>query len=166
MGAPGRGLFSGFTASFDPPAATAFGEDWHLAWRFARCVADSMARCRCETQRQISTHEAARSRRSRRGGGDEGWTSTLYGAGSVIDLQENLGAALDRYPPASGFTPDSYSDPNFPIKILFLTLNFPNPGLLPFHDLHHVATGYDSSFLGESEISVFELRAGCGKPLI
>jgi ubiquinone biosynthesis protein Coq4 len=34
------------------------------------------------------------------------------------------------------------------------------------HDLHHVATGYDSSLLGEAEISVFELRAGSGTPLI
>ena len=45
-------------------------------------------------------------------------------------------------------------------------MRFANPGLLPFHDLHHVATGYDASLLGEAEISAFELRAGWGKPLI
>jgi hypothetical protein len=84
----------------------------------------------------------------------------------LIDPQENVRDARDRYLTAAGFTTDSYSDPKFPIKLGFVTLNFPNPGLLPFHDLHHVATGYDSSFLGESEISVFELRTGSGTPLI
>ena len=84
----------------------------------------------------------------------------------MIDLTENVGVARDRYLAAAGFTTDSYSDPEFPIKLGFITLRFPNPGLLPFHDLHHVATGYDNSFLGESEISVFELRTGSGTPLI
>lgn len=84
----------------------------------------------------------------------------------MIDPQENVREARDRYLAAAGFTTQSYTDPNFPIKLGFFTLNFPNPGLLPFHDLHHVATGYDNSFLGESEISVFELRTGSGTPLI
>jgi hypothetical protein len=84
----------------------------------------------------------------------------------LIDPQENVRKARDRYLAAAGFTTQSYTDPNFPIKLGFFTLNFPNPGSLPFHDLHHVATGYDSSFLGESEISVFELRTGSGTPLI
>ena len=35
------------------------------------------------------------------------------------------------------------------------------------HDLHHIATGYDSSLSwGEAEISVFELHTGYGTPLI
>ena len=29
------------------------------------------------------------------------------------------------------------------------------------HDLHHVATGYDTDVLGEGEIGAFELAAGC-----
>jgi ubiquinone biosynthesis protein Coq4 len=84
----------------------------------------------------------------------------------MIDLQENVRFARDRYLAVSGFTTDSYSDPNFVVGIGFLKLRFPNPGLLPYHDLHHVATGYDSSLLGEAEISVFELRTGSGTPLI
>jgi hypothetical protein len=84
----------------------------------------------------------------------------------VIDPLENVRGARDRYLEASGFTTESYVDPNFIVKVGFLSLRFPNPGLLPMHDLHHVATGYDSSLLGEAEISVFELRAGCGIPLI
>ena len=84
----------------------------------------------------------------------------------MIDRPENVREARDRYLSASGFSTDSYADPNFTIKLGFLTMRFRNPGLLPFHDLHHVATGYDSSLLGEAEISVFELRTGSGTPLI
>lgn len=84
----------------------------------------------------------------------------------MIDSLENVLCARNRYLAASGFSTESYTDTNFTIKLGFLSLRFPNPGLLPMHDLHHVATGYDSSLLGEAEISVFELRAGWGTPLI
>jgi ubiquinone biosynthesis protein Coq4 len=84
----------------------------------------------------------------------------------MIDPLENVLRARDRYLVASGFTTQSYVDPQFNVKVGFISLQFPNPGLLPMHDLHHVATGYDSSLLGEAEISVFELRAGSGTPLI
>ena len=40
--------------------------------------------------------------------------------------------------------------------------DLPNPGFLPWHDLHHVATGYGTGLIGEAEISAYELRAGCG----
>jgi hypothetical protein len=33
---------------------------------------------------------------------------------------------------------------------------------VPLHDLHHVATGYATSWTGEAEISAWELAAGCG----
>jgi ubiquinone biosynthesis protein Coq4 len=42
----------------------------------------------------------------------------------------------------------------------------PNPGFLPWHDLHHVATGYGTGLIGEAEISAYELRAGCGSLMI
>lgn len=84
----------------------------------------------------------------------------------MTDPEENVLAARDRYLAAAGFTTESYVDPKFVVKVGVLKMTFANPGLLPWHDLHHVATGYDSSLLGESEISVFELRAGWGKPLI
>jgi ubiquinone biosynthesis protein Coq4 len=29
------------------------------------------------------------------------------------------------------------------------------------HDLHHIATGYDTSLVGEAEIGAWELAAGC-----
>lgn len=33
---------------------------------------------------------------------------------------------------------------------------------LRLHDLHHVLTGYDTSLVGEAEISAWELAGGCG----
>lgn len=84
----------------------------------------------------------------------------------MTDALENVREARDRYLAASGFTTASYVDPHFVVGVGFLKMKFKNPGLLPFHDLHHVATGYDSSLMGEAEISAFELRAGWGKPLI
>jgi hypothetical protein len=32
---------------------------------------------------------------------------------------------------------------------------------LPLHDLHHLATAYDTSWTGESEIAAWELASGC-----
>ena len=31
------------------------------------------------------------------------------------------------------------------------------------HDLHHVLTGYDTSWTGEAEIAAWELASGCGR---
>ena len=30
-----------------------------------------------------------------------------------------------------------------------------------FHDIHHVATGYDTTWLGEAEIAAWEISSGC-----
>ncbi len=32
---------------------------------------------------------------------------------------------------------------------------------VPLHDLHHVLTGYPTTFLGEAEIGAWELASGC-----
>lgn len=32
---------------------------------------------------------------------------------------------------------------------------------VPLHDLHHLATGYDTSWTGEAEIAAWELAGGC-----
>ena len=32
---------------------------------------------------------------------------------------------------------------------------------VPLHDLHHLVTGYDTSWTGEAEISAWELASGC-----
>jgi hypothetical protein len=51
------------------------------------------------------------------------------------------------------------------IKLGPLPVWFPNTkgrraALLP-HDLHHVATGYDTTLVGEAEIGAWELASGC-----
>jgi hypothetical protein len=46
-------------------------------------------------------------------------------------------------------------------------LSFPLPNsaarteAVPLHDLHHLATGYDTSWRGEAEIAAWELASGC-----
>jgi hypothetical protein len=73
----------------------------------------------------------------------------------------------DRFLAAFGLDTTGYTAPDFPVKpFRGVTLRFPNPGLLHFHDLHHVATGYGATVLGEAEVSAFELRAGCPSPLV
>ena len=48
-----------------------------------------------------------------------------------------------------------------------ITLTLPNTKArrraLPPHDLHHIATGYDTSWTGEAEIAAWELASGCGR---
>jgi hypothetical protein len=80
--------------------------------------------------------------------------------------QEPLSAALGRYYLANGFSPES---PETFIQVRFggITLPFPNTDgrrrVLRWHDLHHVATGYETDLRGEAEIAGFELGAGCGR---
>lgn len=73
---------------------------------------------------------------------------------------ESVRAARDRHLAANGFGIAGYRSHRFPVRVGPLTLVFSNPGLLPWHDLHHVATGYGTDLVGEAEISVFELRGG------
>lgn len=46
-----------------------------------------------------------------------------------------------------------------------LKLGFPNTAArvkaVRYHDLHHLATGYATDFLGEAEIAAWELASGC-----
>lgn len=38
--------------------------------------------------------------------------------------------------------------------------------MVPLHDLHHVATGYDVDLRSEAEIGAWELAAGCTTPTL
>jgi hypothetical protein len=79
----------------------------------------------------------------------------------MITVQEARDAFLAR----RGFTTESYDAPIVPIPIGPLTIPLPSSegrrALVRWHDLHHVLTGYDTDFVGEGEIGVWELRAGC-----
>jgi hypothetical protein len=48
-----------------------------------------------------------------------------------------------------------------------IPLWFPNTAArvraVKLHDLHHVVTGYDTSWKGEGQIAAWELAAGCGR---
>jgi hypothetical protein len=67
---------------------------------------------------------------------------------------------------ANGFGDDGgYSSKWVDFKLGKIPFPVPNtPGrvrAVRFHDLHHVLTGYDTSTLGEFEISAWEIGAGC-----
>jgi len=74
---------------------------------------------------------------------------------------ETVRAERDRYLAENSLTTDSYASPRFPIYVGKRPIYLPNPGYLPWHDLHHVATGYKTGLVGEAEISAYELRTGC-----
>ncbi len=48
-----------------------------------------------------------------------------------------------------------------------IPLGFPNSDsrrrAVKFHDVHHVLTGYGTSWTGEAEISAWEIASGCGR---
>jgi len=73
--------------------------------------------------------------------------------------------ARDRYLDENGFSLEEYRAPWFKVSVLGVTVPLPNPpsrrALVPLHDLHHVATGYDTDWVGEGEIGAWELGAGC-----
>lgn len=75
-------------------------------------------------------------------------------------------AARDRFLSENGFDLASYTSPHLPLHLGPWTVRVANPGLLPWHDMHHIATGYATSVIGEAEISVFELRGGVASPLV
>jgi hypothetical protein len=78
----------------------------------------------------------------------------------------SVGDARDRYFAQNGF-PAGYDDRWVRLRLGRRMLPiFPNTrarvAAVRIHDLHHVATGYDTSWTGEGEISAWELASGCG----
>lgn len=75
-----------------------------------------------------------------------------------------VGDARERYFAANGFD-GSYGERWVKLKAGPITFGFPNAaGRVPavkLHDLHHVVTGYDTTWTGESEIGAWELASGC-----
>jgi len=75
-------------------------------------------------------------------------------------------AGRDRYFAENDFGLESYTARHFPIYVGKRPIYVPNPGFLPWHDLHHVVTGYPTGLVGEAEISAYELRAGCRSVMV
>lgn len=67
---------------------------------------------------------------------------------------------------ANGFGADGgYAKRWVKVKLGPLPFWFPNSAgrvrAVRYHDLHHVATGYDTDFAGEGEIGAWEVASGC-----
>lgn len=89
----------------------------------------------------------------------------------LTDLSRPYDAALRvedaraDYLDENGFKVAEYTLPTVRLKVLGRYMDFPNTKArqwaIPLHDLHHLATGYGTDFVGEAEIGAWELRAGC-----
>jgi len=83
----------------------------------------------------------------------------MYADGSTVR------AARAEYFAANGFSDAGYNDSWVTIKLGPIPLAFPNTSsrkrAVPLHDLHHVATGYTTTWIGESEIGAWEIAGGC-----
>jgi hypothetical protein len=81
-----------------------------------------------------------------------------------VDLSMN--EALRLYFDANGFGPDGgYAADWVDLKLGPIPIPFPNTDArrraVRFHDLHHIATGYQTNYAGEFEIGAWEVATGC-----
>lgn len=83
----------------------------------------------------------------------------------TYDEHMSLAAARQRYCDAHGFDP-TYSERWVKLQAGPIPLYFPNAAgrrrAVRFHDLHHIATGYQTDWTGEAEIAGYEIGGGCG----
>src|SRR5204862_1379023 len=79
----------------------------------------------------------------------------------------SVGEAREAYFAANGFSLAGYTDRWVKLRVGPISLAFPNTqarrAAVQLHDLHHVATGYATTWTGEAEIAAWELAAGCGR---
>lgn len=79
-----------------------------------------------------------------------------------------VAAALGQHYSTHGLAPNGGADDAwFRIRLGRVSLRLPNPPArrraLVFHDVNHIATGYNTTFSqGEVAIAAFEIGAGCG----
>ena len=83
-------------------------------------------------------------------------------SGSALTLR----TARAAYFSDNGFPPDGgYSARWVKLKFGPIPLAFPNTAerkrAVPFHDLHHLTTGYATDLVGEAEIGAWEIASGC-----
>jgi hypothetical protein len=78
-----------------------------------------------------------------------------------------VGEAREAYFRDNGFTLAGYTDKWVKLKLGPIPFAFPNAparqAAVKLHDLHHVATGYATTWTGEAEIGAWEIGAGCGR---
>ena len=77
--------------------------------------------------------------------------------------------ARARYFEANGFSEAGYTEPWVKIQAGPIPFWIPNGAArqraVRFHDLHHVLTGYPTTWTGEGEIGAWEVATGCGTNL-
>ncbi len=75
--------------------------------------------------------------------------------------------AREHYFQENGLSEAGYAARWVRLKVGPVPLYFPNTGsrvrAVRLHDLHHIATGYGTSWIGEAEIGAWELAAGCSR---
>lgn len=70
-----------------------------------------------------------------------------------------VGDLLDPFLAAYGHGREGYGSRGFVLALGPIRLPLPNPGRLPFHDLHHIAIGAGQDTWGEIQVSAFARRA-------
>jgi hypothetical protein len=82
---------------------------------------------------------------------------------AALSLREARQIYFDR----NGFRNGGYDEKWVHIKAGRFGFCFPNIDArvrsVKLHDLHHVATEYDTSWVGEAEIGAWEIASGCGR---
>jgi len=78
----------------------------------------------------------------------------------------SLRAARAQYFRENGLDEDGgYSKRWVKVQVGYIPMWFPNTDArrraVWLHDLHHIVTGYDTSWVGEAEIAAWELGSGC-----
>ena len=84
---------------------------------------------------------------------------------AYYDSELTLLAARERYFEANNFGPDGgYKDRWVRVRVGPLPIIFPNTDArrraVPYHDLHHILTGYETTLRGETEIGAWEVSTG------
>lgn len=87
-----------------------------------------------------------------------------------LDPESTVREARDAYLEDNGFDMAAYTSKTFALPFLGREIHLPNPPsrqrVIARHDLHHALTGYGTDYIGEAEIGVWELRAGCNTPFL
>lgn len=92
--------------------------------------------------------------------------STVIFKEAAVDSTQTLRNALGDYFRDNGFGPDGGYSANW-VDFSLGPIPFPFPNsparkrAVPYHDLHHLVTGYRTDLRGEFEISAWEIGAGC-----
>ncbi len=76
-----------------------------------------------------------------------------------------LREAQRRFFERAGFVDGGYNEAWVKLKAGPITIAFPNTTArkraVVFHDLHHILTGYEATWVGEAEIGAWEIASGC-----